>query len=257
MSLKHHLDAEHLEPLKQALNNLLSTPIAEETYAQIVDGMPIASVYAEDHWFREGLPVMQHEELCPGVLEKTCSLRPQFDVLSLEIPPKVEITYLEKLCCSHMECEANLSTQILQAYQDTKLGTVAWKLRLLELVVIACHDIAAYLYQLDEGVHKHAEWADWRSERLARLPDNPRGREVTKCGPPNLFFVPSYKDPERFSNGLADVAAYWAELRIFGGVVLFDRGQTEEEVSKPILSAAGTRPGYKAETKGVYLISQG
>lgn len=45
------------------------------------------------------------------------------------------------------------------------------------------------------------------------------------------------------TNGLADVAAYWAELRIFGGVVLFDRGQTEEEVSKPIPSAAGTRRG--------------
>lgn len=110
MSLKHHLDAEHLEPLKQALNNLLSTTIAKETYAQIVDGMPIASVYAEDHWFREGLPVMQHEELCPGVLEKTRSFGSQFDILSLEVPPKVEITYPEKLCYSRMECEANLST---------------------------------------------------------------------------------------------------------------------------------------------------
>lgn len=88
MSL-HHLDAEHLEPLKQALNNLLSTTIAAQTYAQIVDGMPIASVYAEDHWFREGLPVMQHEELCPGVLEKTRSFRSQFDILSLEVPSKV------------------------------------------------------------------------------------------------------------------------------------------------------------------------
>ncbi|KAL2283296.1 hypothetical protein FJTKL_09930 [Diaporthe vaccinii] len=62
---------------------------------------------------------MQHEELCPGVLEKTRSFRSQFDILSLEVPPK-----------------------ILQAYQDTKLGTIAWKLRLLELAVIACHDIA-------------------------------------------------------------------------------------------------------------------
>lgn len=99
MSLEH-LDSEHLEPPKRALNNLLSTTIVEQTYAQIVDGMPIASVYAEDHWFREGNPVMQHEELCPGVLEKTRSFRSQFDVLSLEFPSKVEITYSERLCYS-------------------------------------------------------------------------------------------------------------------------------------------------------------
>jgi hypothetical protein len=100
MSLRH-LDAEHLEPLKQAMHNLLSTPIAEETYAQIVDGMPIANVYAEDHWFYEGLPVMQHKELCLGVLEKTRSFRSQFDILSLEVPPKVEIAYPEK-AMSHL-----------------------------------------------------------------------------------------------------------------------------------------------------------
>jgi hypothetical protein len=133
------------------------------------------------------------------------------------------------------------------------VGSVAWKLRLLELVVIACHDIAAYLYKLDDGVHKHTEWEDWRSERLARLPEDARVREVTKCGPPTLFFAPSYKDPERFSNGLSDVVGYWAEFRIFGGIVLFDRGQTEEEVSKPLYttlkcSAAGTS-GEEAETE--------
>lgn len=97
MSLRHFLDAEHLDTLKQALNNLLSTTIAEETYAQILDGMPLASVYAEDHWFREGLPdfVTQHEEFCPGVLEKTRSLRTEFDLLSLTLPPKVEIPFPE------------------------------------------------------------------------------------------------------------------------------------------------------------------
>lgn len=38
-------------------------------------------------------------------------------------------------------------------------GSVAFKLRLLELVVIACHDIAVLLYKLDNGPHKHAEWS--------------------------------------------------------------------------------------------------
>lgn len=38
-----------------------------------------------------------------------------------------------------------------------------------------------------------------------------------------------YKDPERLPKGLEDVVAYWAEHRIFGGVVLFDRGQSKTE----------------------------
>lgn len=81
------LDAEHLGPLRQSIANLLSTPTAELTYAQIVDGMPLATVFAEDHWFREGLPVMDHEELCPGVLEKTRGLRSALDVSSLPFQP--------------------------------------------------------------------------------------------------------------------------------------------------------------------------
>lgn len=125
-----------------------------------------------------------------------------------EYPSKVEIACPEKLWYIFTYCEANLAPQILQAYQDIKLGPVAWKIRLLELVVITCQDIAAYLYQFTEEVHKHAEWADWRSQRLANLPESERGRHRTKCGSPTLFFAPLHKDPERFSNGLADVVAY-------------------------------------------------
>jgi hypothetical protein len=101
----------------------------------------------------------------------------------------------------------------------------------LELCVIACHNIAIYLYQLDDGVHKHTEWAEWRAEKLASLPENATGQDRTKCGPPTPFYANWYMKAERYHNGLADVVGYWAELRIFGGVVLFDRGETEDQVS--------------------------
>lgn len=91
--LLKHLDAEHFESLRQCLVNLLSTQVAELTYAQIIDGMPRASVYAEDHWFRDGLPVMEHEELCPGVLEKTRRFRSEFDILSLNLQPDVRTPF--------------------------------------------------------------------------------------------------------------------------------------------------------------------
>lgn len=118
------------------------------------------------------------------------------------------------------------------------LGSKAWKLRLLELCVIACHDIAVYLYQLDDGVHKHAEWSDWRDEKIASLPEDAPARERNKCGPPTPFYRNGYVKPDRFYNGLADVVGYWAEVRIFGGVVLFDRGETEDQVSN---NHAGTQ----------------
>ncbi|OAA47844.1 hypothetical protein NOR_02334 [Metarhizium rileyi] len=46
---------------------------------------------------------------------------------------------------------------------------------------------------------------------------------------PSMFTHTEYRFHENYPNGLADVAAYWAEDRIFGGVVLFDRGKTGTE----------------------------
>lgn len=85
------LDDQHLAPLRQALANLLSTPTAEFTYAQIVDGMPTSDTYMTDHYFYEGFPVLTHEELCPGIVEKTRAFRSRFDVLSLQFEPKVSV----------------------------------------------------------------------------------------------------------------------------------------------------------------------
>jgi hypothetical protein len=108
-------------------------------------------------------------------------------------------------------------------------GTTAWKLRLLELITTACHDIAVYIYQMDGGVHKHAEHEAWRDNKLQTLPENDlMGRNTLP--PPTLFWTGAYMDWPQYPNGLADMAGYWAEMRIFGGIVLFDRGESENEV---------------------------
>lgn len=83
------LDAEHLASLDRALANLLSTSNAEFTYAQIVDGMPTREIYVTDHWFYEEFPVLDHEELCPGAMDKTRAFRSQFNIGSLKFEPKV------------------------------------------------------------------------------------------------------------------------------------------------------------------------
>lgn len=85
-----HLDAEHLDPFCQALINVLSTGIAETTYAQIMDGQPIMETYVVPQFFtQEGMPVLSHKTICPGSLEKTRAFRSSLDVRSFKFEAKV------------------------------------------------------------------------------------------------------------------------------------------------------------------------
>lgn len=44
------------------------------------------------------------------------------------------------------------------------------------------------------------------------------------------FSLWRYDDPEQYPDGNADIAAYWVEDQIFGGIVLFGRGESGTEV---------------------------
>lgn len=95
---------------------------------------------------------------------------------------------------------------------------------------MACHDIAIRIYQLDDGVHKHKDWTEWHMAKVASLSEEHEPWDRVKCGTSIPFFVSDYQKSRRYPNGSADVVGYWAEHRIFGGVVLFDRGPTQTEV---------------------------
>lgn len=112
---------------------------------------------------------------------------------------------------------------------------MAWKLRLIEFLAVAIHDIAAMLWSLDDGPHKHAELEDWRTSRLES--ETQDKVELANLPPHTWFWHNQYKDYDQYPKGIADIVGYWAETQIFGGVVLFDRGETDEEVSatSPIL----------------------
>ena len=85
------LDAAHRDVLIRAINNVLATELAIFTYAQIIDGLPIADVA----WDRRspGLwgdhPLDGYEELCPGALDKAREVCPQWDPAMLAFNPKV------------------------------------------------------------------------------------------------------------------------------------------------------------------------
>lgn len=83
------LDEAHLAAFKQALANILSTPLAEFTYAQIVDGMPTRGTYIRDHQFYEGVPALNHPGLCPGTMDKTRAFRSELNIHSFKFESKV------------------------------------------------------------------------------------------------------------------------------------------------------------------------
>lgn len=103
-------------------------------------------------------------------------------------------------------------------------GTRHFELRLIELLAVACHDIAVYLYNLDDDVHKHRIYEEWR--------DLPRDRmQPGRFIAPTAFYHRSYPSHAQYPNGEADMVGYWAEAKIFGGEVIFDRGDSGTEVS--------------------------
>ena len=118
---------------------------------------------------------------------------------------------------------------MLVAFQNAPPGSETFNLRLIELVVVSCHQIGAYLFELDDGAHKHEVHDGWFAMALEeeRTGKNRRAYRPQKAA----FFHRFYEDSDQYPRGVADIAGYWAEGRIFGGVVVFDRGETEQEVS--------------------------
>lgn len=81
----------HRKVLDKAIRNVLSTELAIFTYAQIIDGLPIADVA----WDRRLPGIMgehiidDHEILCPGALEKAQEYHENWQPSSLMFDPEV------------------------------------------------------------------------------------------------------------------------------------------------------------------------
>lgn len=67
---------------------------------------------------------------------------------------------------------------------------------------------------------------------------------------PTLFTHPGFTAVEQYPNGKADLVGYWAEDRVLGGVVLFDRSQDWNNEDEPNVYFQSSRP------KRTYLVYQ-
>ncbi|KPM43812.1 hypothetical protein AK830_g2786 [Neonectria ditissima] len=150
------LDNEHVAAFRQALERILATPLAEFTYAQILDGLPTEESLEDSYVYMASHPVYKlgHKNLCGGFLEKARDLMAKFDPSDLRLKQSLDL-------------------------ENQATG------------------------------------------------DDLRFRSYFP--PAAAFFHKAYQSAEQYPRGLADVAEYWAEGKIFGGVVVFDRGETEQE----------------------------
>ncbi|CAP67156.1 uncharacterized protein PODANS_1_21720 [Podospora anserina S mat+] len=187
------LDPEHYHALVKAIRNILSTELAELSIAQLIDGLPLMISVFESRGclVGKGHPLLEHETLCDGALQQAKQLRDGFDPAVLSFSSKV--CTLSRL---RFETSVALFTHHPKLHSQEDIdATVSWVLppRWIE------HDGLKPRWEKDIEPH------------------------------PTLFYHVNYLDYDRYTHGLADVAGYWAEDRIFGGVVLFDRGESAYE----------------------------
>ncbi|RFU23708.1 hypothetical protein B7463_g12630, partial [Scytalidium lignicola] len=143
-----------------------------------------------------------HVELCPSVMEKTREFLSGFNPSLLQF-----------------------NAPLLYAYQAASSGSRSFNIHLIEIIAIAVHEIAVMVFKLDTNLHKDDGITSWiapkENEEWWRLyPDGP---------PPTLFYHNWYMDYQQYPNGIADMVGYWAEARILGGVILFDRHTPESD----------------------------
>ncbi|KAN0102212.1 hypothetical protein V8E51_012722, partial [Hyaloscypha variabilis] len=167
--------------------------LAQRTFAQIFDGLPTRDDVGYFPTYSK--EIADNPTSSPEAMETAKELRQHFN------------TYISQV-----------DAKLAQAYQDAALGSREFYMRLLEMTAVACHDIAALVYENTQpGLRQEGQSLE---QRLALL-----------GGRPTDFMHEDYYYFQQYPKGVLDVVGYWAEYHLFGGVVLFDRGESGTEAS--------------------------
>ncbi|KAK4153797.1 hypothetical protein C8A00DRAFT_43360 [Chaetomidium leptoderma] len=218
------LDLDHHQTLARAIRNILSTDLAEVTLAQLIDGLPLVSTVwdMKGSLLIKGHPLFNHDKLCQGASEQARMFRDTFKPAILRF-----------------------DSQVMQSFQNAAQGSREFNMRLTELVTASIHQVAVLLFCSKSKLHSKEDIdavVSWKIESQWVVLES--GRRILEEEPlephPTLFYHVQYMDHELYPHGLADVAGYWAEDRILGGVVAFDRGESQSEC-KDIYFLSGRR----------------
>lgn len=81
---------------ERAIRNIISTDVAEQTYAQILDGLPTEQSLEDSYVWIEGHPVyeLKHKEICAGFIEKARHFRDQFNITDLSFEKTVKFRFM-------------------------------------------------------------------------------------------------------------------------------------------------------------------
>ncbi|KAI5855531.1 hypothetical protein GGS23DRAFT_443312 [Durotheca rogersii] len=214
------LQNPHREILTRAILNVLSGPIAKITYGQIVNGLPLSEVTLDSYegTIARGHPLLdQHLELSSKVLDKLDQLYSTFDPETLR-----------------------MSSTLLSAFRAASPGSRAFHIRLIGLVARSVHQIAVLLFKQSQIRPESDPLLSWRPS------EDSMSRSYPKGFPPTFFAHKWYRDYDQYPEGVADGVGYWAESRILGGVVVFDRrtpGSAEDVETDAIYLHSDNRDG--------------
>jgi hypothetical protein len=89
------LPAKHRSTFDRAVSNVLSLRIAEITYAQVLDGLPLADTAADNYHtitIPRKHPIWNHVALCPGVLQAIRDFHESWDSSILPFDCRVRQT---------------------------------------------------------------------------------------------------------------------------------------------------------------------
>ncbi|TVY13463.1 hypothetical protein LARI1_G009151 [Lachnellula arida] len=200
-NLQAELAHDHLSTFKRTLTGILSTTLAERTFAQIIDGLPTRDDVGYFPTYSQ--EIRDNAASSAEAMGAARRLREHFNTYTTLVDAK-----------------------LAQAYQDASPGSGEFYLRLLELLAVACHDIAALVYvDTQPGLRRAGQSLE---QRLAALE-----------GRPTDLMHEDYYDLQQYPKGVGDVVGYWAEYHLFGGVVLFDRGESGTGCKRAFLHPVG------------------
>ncbi|KAH7026608.1 uncharacterized protein B0I36DRAFT_366150 [Microdochium trichocladiopsis] len=218
------LSPAHNAALHRAVQRVLSTGLAHDTLAQILDGLPTIDVALDRY---------QHRIYPEHPLHRHTAISGKARVAAREIVARFGLAEDGVL--------PRLKNESMERFRTSAPGDRAYALALLELVAEAVHNITAGLFRRDMKLYDDSEQpvadedtgktpapltvddiVNWR--RPVKDPMFPP-REPW----PTLFTHPMFVAHKQYPAGVADMVGYWAEDRILGGVVLFDHQHDDEE----------------------------